>query len=469
MAARTTALSPTAFVTNIPGRYAPVRVVDKRSPSTITTSTTSTNQNALLYRTETVDSSLDTPTTAIVELGTNYNVGEYDDIAESKMTITSYNVGVNNLSLITGKVVNTTASSTTTFGFPDFSSAIVDIVRQFADPNGHIFASLYMGDMVIDSYKASLKSRSSAMEEYSLKGFNAMFFRGQIETKAYVVLTADVTNGYVTLSSVFGTNTGPIALPVPSGGQPASYWIQRGSLNFLKVERYRSSLGFVRIAETSGSVATGFCKYTTGSTQLAFATGDIVAGDVLFITYCTYVSDVTGYSAIQSTTPDTSDPVAVSTRLTPITISANALSRGTSFDMTLTMKRDRADGVGDTSGFWGVPDAPELAVSMEVDMTDFGLLSVLTTGSPAGTDTSGTVTGDFHDPNYATRTQLTSPMAVSAKVLDPRNASATLVTYSAANVFFSSEGLNTTSKSSATMKFSGKDQVGNLSISYTHP
>lgn len=466
MAARTTALGPTAFVTNIPGRYAPIRIVDKRSPATITTSTTTTNQNPLLYRTETVSSSLDTPTTPIVELGTNYNVGEYDDIAESKMTISSYDVGVNNISLITGKAINTTSASTTTFGFSDFSTAVVDVVRQFADPNGHVFASLYMGDMVIETYKASLKSRSSAMEEYGMKGFNAMFFKGAIETKAYVVQSADVTANAITLTSVFGSNTGPVALPVPAGGAPASYWIQRGSLNFLKVDRWRSSLGYVRIKETSGSVATGFCKYTAGS--LAFAAGDLVAGDVILVTYCTYVSDVTNYQTIEATTSDTSDPVAVSTRLTPIVISANALSRGASFDISLTMKRERADGVGDTDGFWGVPDAPECTVDMEVDMTDFGLLSILTTGSPAGTDTTGTVTGDFHDPNYATRVQLTSPMAVGCKILDPRNAAVILKTYTASNVFFASEGLTTSSKSSTTMKFTGKDQVGNLSIAFTH-
>ena len=469
MPVQATALPPKQFITQIPGRFAPIRIVDKRSPALITTSTATSNLNPLLFRTETADSSLATPTTPVTELGTNFNVGEYDDIAESKATITSWDVGVNNMSLITGKAVNQTSGQTTTYGYNELSTAVVDIVRQFADPTGNVFASLYMGDMVIDQYKVMLKQKSAAMEEYSLQGFNMLFFKGQIQTKAYVVLAADVTAGFFSVTPILGTSEIPVPLPVPSGSQPASYWIQRGSLNFLKIDRWRPATSFIRIRETTGTVSTGVCKYVLGTGQLSFATGDLVVGDVFLLTYATYASNVPNYTTIEAVSADTSDPVAVSTRLTPIVISANALSRGAAFDMTMTLKRARADGVGDIDGFYGVPDAPEVAVSLEVDMTDFSLFSVLSTGSPFGTDSSGSVTGDFHDPNYATRTQLTSPMAVGCKLLDPRNSANVLKNYLAANVFFSSENINASSKSSVTAKFTGKDQVGNLVVSFTHP
>ena len=262
MAALTAAVPPTAKVTEIPGRYSPVYVADKRNVGTAPATSTATNSPmAFLPRTETADANFSVPTTPVTELGSNYNVGEFDDLPESKLKLTSYDVSGNILTLLCGK--NYPLNTTTTVGFQDLATAVVDSVRQFADPNGNVFGSMYMGDMVIDEFSASLKAKSAAMEDYSLSGFNMMLFRGFIQAKSYVVLAADVTAGYISITPLLGANEGVVPIPVPSAGQPASYWIQTGRLNFLKIDRYRNGQGWKRFPEVTAAPTSGYAQFTS--------------------------------------------------------------------------------------------------------------------------------------------------------------------------------------------------------------
>ena len=62
------------------------------------------------------------------------------------------------------------SSATTTFTAADLGAALVDMVVNYADPNGNIFASEYMGDLLIEGYGISLKQKASAMETFDLVG-----------------------------------------------------------------------------------------------------------------------------------------------------------------------------------------------------------------------------------------------------------------------------------------------------------
>jgi hypothetical protein len=366
MAAQTTASAPSAYITEVPGRFAPFILVDKRNIANVTTSSATQAQLAYLPRASSASNDFQVPLTAITEIGSNFNVGQIDDIPENKVSITCYDVGTTALSLITGK--NAPASSTTTYGFNDLNVANVDIIRQYADPNGNVFYSEFMGSHVVEEYGMSLKAKSQATENFSLTGFNTAGFRGFFQTKAYIVQAADVTGNSFSLSSLLGTNEGVVAIPTPTG--PASYWQQIGCYNFLKIERYRASTGFVRVRETTGAVSLGYCKYT--APNLAFAAGDLVAGDVFLLTYMTYATNVNAlstlsgttvaayqaaynylpagqqptysYGSVPSFTVDTSDPIAVPTRLAGLSIAAAGISRGTAADMKMSLKRDRAEG-----------------------------------------------------------------------------------------------------------------------------
>ena len=422
---------------------------------------------AFLPRVETIDSSFDTPTIVVAEVGTNFHVSEFDDLPEAKLKFTAYDVGSTVISLITGK--DAPVGATMTYGFNDLNAAVVDVIRQFADPNGNVFASMYMGDMVIDEFSAVLKAKSAAMEDYSLVGFNLLKFKGFIQTKAYVVAAADVTATYLALGTIMGASEGPVALPVPLATAPPSYWIQRGAYNFLKIDRYRAGVGWKRIPEKTTTPTVGYAQFVVGTSRLNFFAGDLIAGDVVYLTYCTYATNVAGLATVPQTTLDTSEAAAVPTRLTPFSISGQNIPRGVGLDIKLMLKRERAEGVGDTDGQWGPSDPPELSVSFDVKATDFGLLAIMMTGSPNGTDAGGTVAGDFFDPNYMTRIQLNTVVPVVATINDPKNAGAVLKTYTCPTVFFSSFNDAAAVKGVVNRKFGGKDRVGNIAIAVIRP
>jgi hypothetical protein len=459
---------------------------------TLLTSTPNGSVLSWLPRCESADGNFSIPTTPVMELGTNYNVGEYDDLPESKFTLSCYDTSYITPALLTGRYV--APNSSATLGFPDFNAAAIDIVRQYADPNGNVFASTYFGDMVIDGFTADLKPKSTAMEQYSLTGFNKMTFRGFIITKAYVVTNSDVNNGYIPTASVMGAAEAPVALPIPTGANPPSYWIQRGSYQFLKIDRWRVNQGWKRMVEgppVSGvyvplvpgpvyyNTATGgtngrvyFYNGTGGTSPIS----DFQPNDVLYFTFCTYETGSSTFNAygnlqaINALTADTSDPVAVPTRLTPILIqtgtSSNQLSRVQGFTMKLNLKRERAEGVGDTDGIWGPSDAPVLDLTLDVKQSDLSLLTLLqsTTGSPAGSDTGGLTSNDFLDPVNALRLEENNAFPIAVQLKDPRSASSVLKTYLAPTAVFKTTDESTKNNAAVTTKFTGNDRVGNLSI-----
>ena len=438
----------------------------------LSTSTTTNSILTFLPRCETADQTLTTPMNMIEEVGTNFTVGYIDMLPESKVTLNAYDVGPTVLSLLTGKQalagLSVGSGQTTTWGFNDIQTANIDIVREFADPNGNIFASLYADNLVIMDYSSDLKKNAEAMEAYSLAGFNMYLFRGYIIAKAYLAASADASADYLDFSTVNGADEVPVALPVPTSTQPPSYWVQRGCVYFLKVARYRAATGWTQYVETASSPVTGVsCKWNSGSSHLAFAAGDIVAGDIFYVTFPSYGCDTTALKTIPQFTIDTSDAAAVPTRLTPLTISAHTVSRGQSLAIKMNLKRDRAEGIGDTTGFYGPPNAPEVTVDLDVAMTDMDLNTLMVTGQPYGTDQSGPLQGDFYDPNYAARVQLATATPVVAELLDPRNSGTVLKTITCPTAVFKEYNATGSTKNPVTVKYTGIDRVGNMTISAT--
>lgn len=472
MPAATSATPAGVFFSEIPGRFTPILVVDKRNPGSIASSTTTSCQLAYLPRAESLNSAFTTPTTEVSEIGTNYIAGMYDDIAENKLTLTSHDVGFTTMSLLTGVAYT---SGTTTYGFNEFNQANIDIVRQFAAPNGKIYYSEFVRDYVIEDYTSDLKVKSDAMESYSLTGFNTAQIMGFVVTKAIKATSTDVTAGYLDVSAVLGPNEGPVQIIAPGAGTPAAYWTQIGCTYFLKIERYRASSGFQVLTE-GVSASTGVASYNSTSNHLTLATGDLVAGDLFLLTYRTYKSDVTTFSALSGVsnpigtipqlTTDTSDPVAVPTRLIPITFAGvYGVKRAQSLAVKLTIKRDRAEGIGDVNGFYGPSDPPSVTVDIDVKASDMSLDAALgNAGVGGGTDVGGPAVNDFVDPNYNVRKQLGSSQSLAATLSDPRTA-AHVKTITVNGVVLNSRSLSASSKSAATIKYSGHSQFGQIVIS----
>jgi hypothetical protein len=135
----------------------------------------------------------------------------------------------------------------------------------------------------------------------------------------------------------------------------------------------------------------------------------------------------------------------------------------------MSLKRERAEGVGDVTGIFGPPAAPEVSISVEVKATDFGLNAILDTGSPLGTDNGGSVTGDFYDPNYATRYQLANPVLMDAELFDPRDVSQMVKQYVLPTIVLNSENFTTSNKNSTTIKYSGSDRTAFLHVYVVRP
>lgn len=462
---------PSAYVTAVPGRYAPTFVTLKNNPANETGDSSTTSRQKFLPRSESVGADFQTPTQQVTELGTAWNVGEYDSLPDSKLTISSYDVGCNNLSLLANKhILN---SGETDFTYSDLASASNDIVITYADPNGNIFYSEFYPDLLIDSYGISLKQKAAAMESYEMVGPAQLGFRGFFVTKGYVVQSADATANGFTIASIMGASETPVPVPIPQTGQPANYWVQRGCINYIKINRWRSGVGwllYTEVVSASPSV-TGTCHGTTAGV-FTFPAGDLVAGDLFHITYATYGTNVVGYTTIPTGTLDTSDPIAIDTRLTPISINGTQVGQGQGLDIKMSLKRDRVEGIGDVSAIYAPPAQPDASISLDMTFRGGNIDTLIRTGLPYGSDgpdgfsagSHGGDPGDFIDANYDTRLMLNTPCPIGATIYDPRNAGFVVKQIVAPQAVFKQRSLSMATKNNVTLKYTGSDQIGNIGI-----
>jgi hypothetical protein len=473
------AIAPTAYVTQIPGRFASMLCVDKRNPTGITTSSTTSAQLDYIYRAETASDDFQVPINDVPELGTNLLVGVYDDLPDTKLSISAYDVSCRNLSLLTGQ--KDTTPGTTPYNFATINSApTTDIIRQYADPNGNVFYSEFFGDLVIEEWGIAAKMKGTPMETYSLVGVTFAGFQGLIQTKAVVITSGMVTAGSFSTSLFLGTNENlyQYAGGMFGGGfRSGTAGAPTSTPHFIKVEKWDNATGFTRYVEVTGTtpptVAASYSYNPTG-TLIQFLTGDISAGDCFFLTYATYKTNVTSlspqsgvstsysYLTINQNTVDTADPVAIPARLCNVQISANMITRAQSVDMKLTAKRTRAEGLGELGGYFGPSDAPSVAVDLEVNKGDMGLLDLIEYGSQLNSATGGASTNDWFDPYAAVNNQIATPMPLVLTMYSPLNSTLTQKTVTVPDAILAQRTMTTPAKGIATIKFSGRSATGQM-------
>ena len=238
MAVNTTSILP-APISSIPGRLAPVFVTDKTVMTTTGTPFATTVPVKRLNRLSGATFTMATDVVEITELGTQYRVGGIDMLGEVKIKLDWYAVGINNMAALVSKQLSTTAGATNSVGLTDFQSTTFDVFALAADPKNNVFRTLYCQDCVIDDWTIDAKMKSAVAESVSASGPNAIMFPGWVLPKVLVAVSGDVTAGFLSpaTTNIFGADEAPVQIPLPTFGQPPSYWNQNGANWFLKVEK----------------------------------------------------------------------------------------------------------------------------------------------------------------------------------------------------------------------------------------
>lgn len=467
MAIKTSALVPFP-VTSIPDRATPLWIADK----TLTTASTgSTVAAKRLNRVQSATFGMGTDVTEVSEMGSLARVGGVDALGESTWKVELQAVGINNIASLCGIPVATTSGATTSLGLTEFQNAQIDFFRMVADPQEDIFGTLYLQDCIIDDYTVDVKEKGTITESLQGRGPNATFFPGFFVPKTYVVKAADVTAGYIDLTSVFGADEAPVEIYLPAAGTPPSYWQDNGAQYFLKIEKVPGAslaaapVRYYEALPTSASVATydHTLKHLTLSDPL-------VAGDLIRLVFVSYNTD-TFPTAVPFNTPDTTDRAAIADRLVPISIAAGQFKRVQSVSFKFSLKRDHVNGVGEKSIVYGVSQIPDVTISLDVKESDTSLLNQLQNASISNTSNGGTIKNDFLDLNYITRSQLDPANAISlvAAAYDPWAVNTVLATYSCAQMVVKKIDYASSNKADNTIKVDAEDIRGVLTVSYTHP
>jgi hypothetical protein len=240
----------------------------------------------------------------VSEQGALNRVGFVDELGEAKFKLEMNAVSVNNLAHILGTPFDpTTSGQTFSVSVTDFNNARLDIMRMVADGQNNIYGSLYMQDGIIDDYTISAKTKGMATETINGRVPNATFFPGFFCPKTYLVSSADVTNGYLTVSNVIGTDEQPVEIYLPTvlttptsftatgsgtGGTIAAgtYFYRMSAVNGIG-ETLASIEHSVTTTGTTSSVALA-CSTVTGATSYNIYRGSDSGAETL---YDTSVSD----------------------------------------------------------------------------------------------------------------------------------------------------------------------------------
>lgn len=458
MAIRTSALIPFP-VTSIPDRLTPVFVTDKTA---VTTAAPSVKR---LNRLQSASFSMNTAVMEISEMGTQSRVGGVDELGEAKYKIDFEAVGIANIANLCGISVNTTPASTTTIGLTEFQNAQIDFIRLVASNDNKVFASMYLQDCIIDDYMVDVKEKGSITEGLQGRGPNATYFPGFFIPKQYVVTSADVTAGFVDLTTVFGADEAPVPIYLPTTG-PASYWQQNGAVHFLKIEKISATTGAQRYYEANPN-DTHTATFATNHLTLS---DPLVAGDLIRIVFPSYNSNTLPLS-VPASTPDTVDRAAVSARLVPIKIAAGQFKRVQSVSLKFSLKREHVQGVGENSIIYGPSNIPDVTISFDVKESDSKLINQLQNGSQNNTSNGGTIANDFIDLNFITRSNLNPAAAIpfSVTVYDPYSVNTVLATYSCPQMVMKDIDFASSNKADNTVKVSAIDIQSVLAVTYTHP
>lgn len=263
MSAPTSAPSHAA-VTDRQGRLT-LTLIDDRTVNTTSTGTTS--PLAFVSRLQTADAQSQTKVNEVIEIGTNGIVGGVAELGEFKGKLTRSDVNSALLGLMTGKKW---VSGTQTWNYYDLANAKFNYARLIADPLGNVYGAWIAIDAILSGAQFDTKTSGQAMEDYDCRGPQLVYIDGFPIAKVYVVLSGDVTNGYVGLSGTYGTNEGPVPVLPPATGQPPNSLYSSGRCSFLKVTRVNSAPATINGA----TYATGsFIRYRENQPYKVVAAG----------------------------------------------------------------------------------------------------------------------------------------------------------------------------------------------------
>jgi hypothetical protein len=193
------------------------------------------------------------------------------------------------------------------------------------------------------------------------------------------------------------------------------------------------------------------------------------AGDVFRIVVLSYNTDTSLPLTIPTTTPDTTDRVAVSTRFIPLKINGLNTNRVTRASLAMTLRRDQVQGIGENAIVYGTSSVPDVAVDLDVRETDLSLLSQFATGSKNLSSQGGTIANDFQDLNYVTRAGIQTAVPASINLYDPFDASRILCTWSVPQVVVTDIAYASTARGDNTVRITARDAIGNLTVTSVNP
>lgn len=190
-----------------------------------------------------------------------------------------------------------------------------------------------------------------------------------------------------------------------------------------------------------------------------FVCGDtLVTGDswrYIFASYATASTPTT----IGTSSLDTTDVPGVPGRVIPLTISAYQTPRVNSCDIKVSIDRKQVQGLGENQVIWGTAGVPKIDYSLDVNATDNVLLQALSTGSLAAG-----AGGDIFSTDYMARYMLANASPLTVTLKNPNNNAKTLKTYVGNLPVFGSISDTVASTSDESLKLSGQDFSGVLTI-----
>jgi len=264
----------------------------------VATSTTTTSPLTQVSRLESNDVDNTTKVDEVVEIGTNGIVGGVVQLGQYKGKMMHQATSTKLLGLVTGKKQSATLGNTTTWNYFDLSGTVMDYTRQIADASGTCYAAWVALDAVVTKAAYNAKGTGLTTEEFEFIGPHLVFINGFPLVKSYAVQVADVTAGFVPVSSTFfgALNTATAGSEIPvrvrpaATGQVANALYNSGRINFLKCVRVTSAAAtiggisyapntFVRYRENQDYSVIAASLTTIGA-QAALTTAVVGVGNV---------------------------------------------------------------------------------------------------------------------------------------------------------------------------------------------
>lgn len=202
---------------------------------------------------------------------------------------------------------------------------------------------------------------------------------------------------------------------------------------------------------------TGYCLYNPLNHVFVF--GDTLAiGDVIRVLFASYATTSTP-TTIGTSSLDNTDVPGVPGRVVPVSIAAYGIPRCSSSDIKVTIARKEVQGLGENEVVWGTAGVPKIDYSLDVISTDNLLTQTLQTGSQvAGAG------GDIFSADYQARYMLANASPMTVTIKNPNNNTKTIKQYAGNLPVFGSTSESGTSTGEMTLKLSGMDYSGQLTI-----